>query len=132
MQTLIKKLCMLDDNLLSFLCGIFSNIPISLLFAEIKWGDMCFEHIYFVVWIITFFISIALTICAFSFTMRKIKIQKIIDSKEGETAQNETRSQLLEESENKNKLFFSLLFFFVFGIALLVLVVSLWAIRFYT
>ena len=64
--------------------------------------------------------------------MRKIKIQKIIDSKEGETAQNETRSQLLEESENKNKLFFSLLFFFVFGIALLVLVVSLWAIRFYT
>jgi len=123
---MIKKLCKWNDNLLSFLCGIFSNIPISLLFAVEKWGQNWYEHAYMLVWIFAFFISIALTACAFSFTICKINIQKEVDKVQGDLAQNNQLNMEISKPENNKKLRLSLIFFMVFGIILFLSVVALW------
>lgn len=122
---MIKKLLKTDDNVLSFLCGIFSNIPLSILFTINKYGTTKLEHIYFFLWIITFFVSISLACCAVIFTSRKIKIQKELDK-----MAPIDRANAFNTLYEKNKKFLSVIFllFFIAFIILIILIISLWVI----
>lgn len=123
---MIKKLCRLNDNLLSFLCGIFSNIPITLLFAVANWGNTWYEQAYLVTWVFAFFISIVLTIFAFSFTLCKISIQKIIDGVQGEQAKEKAFETELSNDANIGKLKRSLIGFIVSAVLLLLSSIAIW------
>lgn len=124
---MIKKLCQTNDNFLSFLCGIFSNIPISLLFTIAKWGNSWTEHACMLVWIFAFLISIALTASAFSFTLCKINIQKVIDGVEGgELPQGDALNKELSKKDNIKKLRGSLLAFIVFFVLLILALIAVW------
>ena len=128
---MIKKLCKLNDNLLSFLCGIFSNIPISLLFAMAKWGNNWLEHAYFLTWILAFVVSVVLTVFAFSFTIRKIAIQKAVEKADGELAQDDALDKELKkkikkkgkEKETQEKILFRRFVGFVICAVILLLII---------
>ena len=123
---MIKKLCRANDNLLSFLCGIFSNIPISLLFTLTSWGDTWVEHSYMLVWIFSFVISVALTVNAFSFTLRKIAIQKAIDRVQGAQAQEQALTNELSKKENVKKLRRSLIGFIICAVLFFLSLIAVW------
>ncbi len=123
---MIKKLCKQDDNLLSFLCGIFSNIPISLLFTVGNWGNNWIEHAYLLVWIFAFLVSIVLTVFAFRFTLCKIGIQKIINGVQGEQAQEQALELELSKKENAHKLRGSLIGFLICFALLILSLVAIW------
>ncbi len=132
---MIKKLCKCSDNLLSFLCGIFSSIPLTLLFtiATTKWGNNWMEHTYFLVWLFAFIVSIFLTICVFSFTLSKMEIQKEIDSVHGGREPKNTRFNNIfknKESDDiekvKRKLKISSFIFIICSVILLCSLVAIW------
>lgn len=123
---MIKKLCKQDDNLLSFLCGIFSNIPISLLLTVGNWGNNWIEHVYFLIWIGAFIVSIVLTVFAFKFTLCKISIQKVIDKVQGEQAKQQALDIELDKKHNKKKLKVGLIGFFVCAIVICLSLIALW------
>lgn len=123
---MIKKLCKWDDNLLSFLCGILSNIPISLFFAVTDWGENWLEHAYLLVWIFAFIVSVFLTVSAFSFTICKINIQKKIDSVDGLDAKEKQLDLLLEDKKIKTRLRCSLSWFLVLAVVLIAALITIW------
>lgn len=96
-RRVLKKLIGLDDNLISFLCGIISNIPISLLFTIQTWSNCWKGQILFFLWIAAFVLAVLVTIFAFAFTIEKIRIKKIVDDKNGATAKAEALKDSLEE-----------------------------------
>lgn len=123
---MIKKLCRANDNLLSFLCGIFSNIPISLLFAVAEWGNNWFKHAYLLVWIFAFLVSVALTASAFSFTLCKIAIQKVIDEVQGKQAKEQALIVELSKKDNMKKLRGSLIGFIICAVLLFLSLIAVW------
>lgn len=100
---LLKKLIDLDDNLISFLCGIISNIPISLLFTIQEWGKCWKDQILFFLWIAAFILAVLVTGFAFAFTIEKIRIKKIVDEKNGDAAKAEALKDSLEETRTSKK-----------------------------
>lgn len=70
---IIGGLCRSDDNLLSFLCGIFSNIPISLCFVFTSLGNSALRYINFALTLFALAVSVALVVFAFKFTIRKMR-----------------------------------------------------------
>lgn len=114
-----------NDNLLSFFCGIFSNIPISLLFTMNKWGNSCWEHAYFIVWVLAFIISVCVTTSAFAVTLRKLNIKK---SLEGKNSLNKFNVIEKHYKYNELKIYFVgwLITFLVCIVLLLGSAISLW------
>lgn len=113
MNRLIEKL-LGKDHLLSFLAGIFSNIPISLLFAAPEYGNTCWAHVYFYCWMSAIVFSIVLTVFSFCLTIKVIEIEKEIDQGMG----SEGRA-LLKKSQLKNNekyLKQRIIAFFIFAI----------------
>lgn len=137
---MLKGLCRLDDNLLSFLCGIFSNIPISLCFAFTVLGNSCLSYINFALTLASMCISVALVVFAFQFTLRKMKyIQPILNQKDGETEKEVALNNYLSEgliTFKKHKRLETvkaskymkkpLVGFFVCGCLLIIVVIALW------
>lgn len=122
---MIQKLLKIDDNLLSFLCGIISNIPISIIFTIHRYGETLWENTYFFLWIGAFIFSVALTCSAFMFTLRKIKIQKELEK--SVPVDRDTNFDRLYK-ENKSFLVKTIKAFFIFAIVLILLIIALWII----
>ena len=122
---MIRKLLIIDDNLLSFLCGIISNIPISIILTVTRYGETLLDNINFYIWIVAFIFSVALTCSAFMFTLRKIKIQK-----ELEKSTPVDRSTNLENLYKKNKSYLriSIWLIFIFAFVLILSIIALWII----
>ena len=100
---LLKKLVRLDDNLVSFLCGIISNIPISLLFTIQEWNNDWKGIVIFFLWVVAFIFAVFLTIFAFAFTIEKIKINKEVEAKNGDSAKDEALKDLLNDIHKSKK-----------------------------
>ena len=124
----------IDENWFSFFSGMLANIPISLLFMFQKWGSTLSAHLFFVLHIITFFLSIALVIIGFLFTILKIQINKT-STKEYESwvKNNGTTSFEIQESilngtckKEMPKIRALSAFFLVFAILSLLSIISLW------
>lgn len=90
------------DNLLSFLSGIFSNVPISLLFAAVEYGNTCWAHVYFFCWLIAIAFSITLTIFSFRLTIKVIEIDKEIH--QGMGSEGKALIKELQLQHNRNYL----------------------------
>lgn len=134
-MSLLKKLICLDDNLISFLCGIISNIPISLLFTIQEWRDCWKDQILFFLWIATFILAVLVAVFAFAFTIEKIRIKKIVDEKNGDAAKAEALKDSLEKicKSKKGKeikkaliLYRRIGCFVAFSIILFLCIVALW------
>ena len=102
------------DTLLSFLSGIFSNIPISLLFAAPQYGTDFWAHVYFYCWLSAIVFSITLTIFSFSLTIKVIEIEKEIEQGMGSEGKALLKKAQLES--NGKYLKRRMVGFFVFAI----------------
>lgn len=122
---LYKFLLRDNENLLSFLCGICSNIPITLLFAINTYGKNGCAHWYFFVWMCAFALSIGLTAFAFSATLKKIDIKKMIDK---DVPESEKKAFLQNIVDNKIRGRFKLckIMIIIFGVLLIAAVIALW------
>lgn len=123
---LLIKLLKIDDNLLSFLCGIFSNIPITLLFVVVRYEKSTYwDKIYMWLSIILIIMSFGATVFIFLFTLRKLRIQKEVDK----MSEIDKENCLLTEAKNNKKYFYiSLIGFLICAISLISILISLWCI----
>lgn len=124
----LRKFLLRDnENLLSFLCGIFSNIPISLLFTVNTYGKNCYAHAYFFVWIGAFVYSVIITVCAFTVTLKKIDIKKELDKNTSVAWKEDEVDKKLKD--RSIRCYFRLRFwiFVVFAILLVCSAIALWA-----
>ena len=120
-KILQKFLLRNNENLLSFLCGIFSNIPITLLFAVNAYGKNSFAHAYFFVWIGAFVYSIIVTVCAFAVTLKKLDIRRVLDQN---TLVTWKEDKVKEKVEDKALRRFFYIYFVVFMLGVVLLVCS--------
>lgn len=67
------------EMLLTFVCGFVANLPISVLFNILTFNNVDFSNkpwvVYFVIYILCFVSTIVMTICAFDFTIRYVKVK---------------------------------------------------------
>ena len=83
LDKILLKILHLSDNFFAFICGVFSNIPITLIFTVQKFGfDTKLGNIYATLSILLIVISFILMVFVFMFSLRKMKIQKEVDSVE--------------------------------------------------
>ena len=67
------------EMLLTFVCGFVANLPISVLFNLLTFNNVYFSNkhwvVYFVIYILCFISTIVMTISAFEFTLRYVKVK---------------------------------------------------------
>ena len=67
------------ELLLTFVCGFVANLPISVLFNILTFNNVDFSNkpwvVYFVIYILCFISTIVMTISAFEFTLRYVKVK---------------------------------------------------------
>lgn len=123
----LRKFLLRDnENLLSFLCGIFSNIPISLLFTVNMYGKDSYAHAYFYVWIGAFIYSIIVTVCAFAVTFKKIDIKKELDKSASVAWKEDTVDEKLKDKPIRRYFHLRFWIFAVFFFLLVCSAITLW------
>ena len=98
-KTLLQKMIEdINENWFSFFSGILANIPISLLLTFQRIGETAVEQWLYTLQWIAFAFSVVTVICAFSFTIKKVEINKNAQKKyEQWVASNNTQSLAMEE-----------------------------------
>ena len=83
LDKILLKILRLSDNFFAFICGVFSNIPITLIFTvqSFEFGTKL-GNIHAALSILLIVISFILTVFVFMFSLQKMKIQKEVDSVE--------------------------------------------------
>lgn len=123
----LRKFLLRDnENLLSFLCGIFSNIPISLLFTVNTYGKDCYAHAYFFVWIGAFIYSIIVTVCAFAVTLKKIDVKKELNKDTSVAKKEDELDKKLKDKAIKRYFRLRFCIFAVFFVLLVCSAIALW------
>lgn len=123
-EKIIKGFMSLDDNLLSFLCGIVSNVPISLVIGTLAFGNTIFEILRFCFTLVALGLSILITIDFFSITLRKISIQREVDEGRGKQEKNEIFDELY--LKNKNYFKYKIIRIIILGLLFFLSIIFLW------
>lgn len=125
---LVKKV---DQNLYSFICGIVTGIPISIVFnlMDMNVSEMPYEWCYFVLYLMLLLDTVVMTVAAITFTLLHIKIHEKANHKSRvetysliETFKNELYQQIFDSMKIlKREYRRFVIAFFVFGILVIIL-----------
>jgi len=124
----IYKFASLDDNLLSFMCGICSNVPISFLLGFVKFGTSRFERIFFVLSSMAFILSLLFTIEAFKVTIKVISIHKEKEKGKGSVEQEKIFIECISNEKEYSYIQKLLTHIIINGCLLLIVIIMLWVV----
>lgn len=111
-----------DQNLYSFICGIVTGIPISVLFdlLDMNVSDMPYTWGYFALYFLLLFDTVGMTVAAIKFTMLHIRIHEKASC---ESVKEASRNSLYQQIFDSMPVLLKAYRMFIFSLALFVFLV---------